>query len=791
MAMIIAPRTLDYLGWKRIEKRLSHHLRTPFNREQPAALEFLPDAAAVSDQMSRIGELKDLIAAGESPEFSGVTDIRELCRRASKEGTLDAMELLQVGDCLHGLSRLRGYLSSHSHQLQSNRHLASRMHDLRTLSSQISASLDRDGRIKDSASASLRDLRTRASAIHQSIRERLEDFLKSRKAEEMVQDKYFTLREDRYVLPIRIERKGNLEGIVHGVSQTGQTVFIEPQFLISANNRLKLMQEEVRREEFLVLQELTDGLAELREQVVESLAAAADLDRVCARALLALEMKAHAPQIDPESRLELRRCRSPHLLLAGQEVIPNDIVLGGDNSWMVLSGPNAGGKSVALKTCGLCLLMARAGLHIPASADSQIPILQGLHALPGDLEDVDANLSTFSGHLQALNQALASAGPGHLVLIDEITVGTEPDQGSALGAAFLTSLADTGTMGIVATHYERLKALAMGDSRFANGAMGMDWKSLAPTYTLVIGSPGSSRTFEIARRFEVPEAVIHQSQEILQGRGGGMLEEALKKLDEKARNLEEATRVEQEKSLAADQLMRRRVLAMEQLKKHADRITARKVNESMKDVEEALMLVSFLVAQLQTGKPDHKDLDMKRRTLKEVKARLEKKAQELTDDEAARELAPGPPVDLTVGCDVLVKKYRKKATVVQLHDKDQTATLQMGPLRLRLSYKEIVPMAAEPKKEPTRRLEAAVPGIKEHRVDLRGLSAEEALNKMEKALDQAMFTAGALLTIVHGHGTGRLKVAVRKYLKSCAYPLEFKPGKREEGGDGVTMIEFK
>ena len=791
MAMIVAPRTLDYTGWHRIKERLAQHVRTPFNKEQPDSLEFLPDAAAIRTELARIGELKDLLAAGDSPEFSGITDIRELCRRATKEGTLDSMELLQVGDCLHSLSRLRGYLTSHAHQLQANRHLNLHMHDLRVVSSQINAAVERDGRIKDSASPELSDLRARTAAVHQSIRDRLEDFLKSRKAEEMIQDKYFTLREDRYVLPIKVERKSALEGIIHGISQTGQTVFIEPQFLISANNRLKLMQEEVRRAEFLVLRGLTDEVAAIHDQIVESLATSAELDRICARALLALEMKAHSPQVGTEPRIELRRCRSPQLILAGHEVVPNDIVLGDGHQWMVLSGPNAGGKSVALKTCGLCLLMARAGLQIPASADSRVPILGGLHALPGDLEDVDANLSTFTGHLQALNQALATAGPGHLVLVDEITVGTEPDQGSALGAAFLSGLADTGTMGIVATHYERLKALALGDQRFANGAMGMDWQNLAPTYTLQIGSPGSSRTFEMARRFNVPEQIIHQAQEILQGRGGGLLEEALKKLDDRSRELQEATRSQQEMTLAADQLLKRRHLAMEQLKKHADRITARKVNDSMADVDEALVLVSFLVAQLQTGKPDHKDLDMKRRTLKEVKARLEKKAQELTDDEAARELMQGPPADLVVGGDVLVKKFRKKATVVQLHDKEQAATLQMGPMRLRLPYKDIVPMASEPKKEPTRRLEAASPPISEFRVDLRGLSAEEAINKMEKALDQAMFTAGAMLTIVHGHGTGKLKEAVRKYLKSSAYPVEFKPGEREDGGDGVTLVEFK
>jgi DNA mismatch repair protein MutS2 len=791
MAMIVAPRTLEYLGWHRIQSRLATHFQTPFNRGRTPALPFLPDGPAVQQELTRTSELKELIATGQGPEFAGITDIGELCHRAAKEGTLDPLELLQIGDCLYGLGRLRGYLASHDHQLPANRHLMAHFHDLRALGGQISGALERDGRIKDTASAMLGDLRARAAIVHQSIREQLDDFLKSRRAEEVLQEKYFTIREDRYVLPVRVERQSSLEGIVHGVSQTGQTVYVEPRFLISANNRLKLMQEEVRREEIRVLQDLSNEVADYEDRIGESLTTAAELDRRAARAHLALEMNANAPRIDNAPRIELRRCRSPHLVLADQEVVANDIVLGHGHRWIVLSGPNAGGKSVALKSCGLCLLMARAGLHIPASPDSVIPMLEGLHALPGDLEDVDANLSTFTGHLQALNGALARAREGHLVLIDEITVGTEPDQGSALGAAFLTGLADTGALGIVATHYERLKALAMADDRFANGAMGLEWDTLEPTYKLAIGSPGSSRTFEIARRFAVPESVIHQAQEILQGRGGGLLENALKRLDDRARELETATRAQQEQAAQAEQLTRRRTLALDQLQKHADRITARKVNDSMKDVEEALGLLSFLVAQLQTGKPDPKDLDMKRRTLKDVKARLAQKAQELSDEEAAKELAPGPPVPLEVGGEVLVKKFRKKATVVKLHDKEKAASLQMGPMKLRLPYHELVPIAAQPTPEPTRRLVAAVPGPVEHRVDLRGLSQEEALEKMEKALDQAMFTAGAMITVVHGHGTGRLKEAVRNYLKSSAYPVEFKPGKREEGGDGVTLVEFK
>jgi DNA mismatch repair protein MutS2 len=793
MVMKLQGRTLEYLGWQRILDRLEHHVRTSLAAPRVRQLPFLDELGDVRRELDRVDELKQLIAVGDTPEFAGISDIDELVARARKEGVLAPQELLQVGDCLHALARLQGFLSSHRHQLDENRYLMVRFHDLRSLAGRIDSSIERDGRIKDTASAVLHDLRTRAAALHQSLRERMEEFLKSRRADDLLQEKYFTIREDRYVLPVKAQRQSSLDGIVHGVSQTGQTVFVEPQFMISANNRLKLIQEEVRREEYLILSELSDEVAENSERIAESLEMAVLLDLCCARARLALEMKAHPPALGEGDRIELLRARSPHLLLQGKEVVANDIILGREGRLMVLSGPNAGGKSVALKTAGLCLLMARAGLHIPAAPDSSVPVLAGLHALPGDLEDVDADLSTFTGHLQALNRTLDQVGPGHFVLIDEITVGTEPDQGSALGAAFLLALADSGTLGIVATHYERLKALAMGDARFVNGSMGMDWESLEPTYRLAVGSPGSSRTFEIARRFLVSEAVIVRAQEILQGKGGGLLEEALRTLNERERELEAAAQRHREREEEAEGLKRRRELALAQLQKHADRITARKVSKAMEDVQEALALVSFMVAQLQQSKPDHKDLDMKRKTLREIQERLKAKAQNLEDEEAARELVGDAATgDFQVGGEVLVKKYRKKATVVQLHEKEGAASLQMGPMRLRMAFDELVPLAADgqPKREPTRRIKAETPAISEQRVDLRGLSSDEALTHVERALDQAMFTAGAILCLVHGHGTGRLKESVRNYLKACSYPIEFRPGKREEGGDGVTMVEF-
>ena len=344
---------------------------------------------------------------------------------------------------------------------------------------------------------------------------------------------------------------------------------------------------------------------------------------------------------------------------------------------------------------------------------------------------------------------------------------------------------------MVATHYERLKALAMADGRFENGSMGMEWEAMAPTYRLQVGTPGSSRTLEIAHRFSVPDKVIRRAREILQGKGGGMLEDAIRSLGEQKEQVVALRLKLDEEQREAEQLKRRRGIALEQLSRNAQRVIHRKVSQGVEDVSEALDLVSGMVAQLQRAQPDHDTLASRRRTLKDVQKRLKERKQELETGEAVRELGLPSGAEFVVGGEVLVKKFKKKATVLALSHAEGWASLKMGPMRLRLPFDEMVALGATAQAPAARaRIFTQVPDLTERRVDIRGQMAAEGLAQLEKALDQGMFATGAQLLVVHGHGTGRLRTAVRSFLKETSYPVKFRPGKREEGGDGVTVVEF-
>lgn len=788
--MRVSAQTLDYLKWDRLVAELSGLTSTPMGGRRASALGFLSTEEEIRAELSRVEQLKNVMDSGSSPDFSGVADLGDLLERVSKEGTLAPDELLEVSVCIGGLSRLASYFETHGQQLPGLAHVAANLHDLGFLSHRISVSVDRDGRVRDDASPVLREMRERAYALQETIKEKLEDFLKGDRAAEALQERYYTLREDRYVVPVRAERRSVVEGIVHAVSQSGATVFLEPKFLISLNNRLKMAREEVKREEYLILAELSRDIADNSGELSESLEAAGAFDLISAKAIMSLRLGGGAPEMGESPVVKLKQARSPILLLQGQDVVPSDIIIGDPARVLVLSGPNAGGKSVALSSCGLCVLMAHAGLHPPSSPDSYVPVLEGVHAVPGDMEDVEQQLSTFAGHLTELNRVVAEVGERHLVLVDEIAVGTEPLQGSAIGAGYLQEFAAKGCLAMVATHYERLKALAMADEAFENASMGVDWETLAPTYRLVHGKPGSSRTFEMAERYSVPDAVVRNAREFLDGAAGNVLEEAIARLSEREQELSRAVERQKQAAVDAEQLKRRRTLALEQLQRQSGRIISRKVEEAAREVDAALEGVSTLVSELQQGPADHERIESTRRVLVGVRDKLKKRRAKVDEEEAVREVLTIKTSAVEPGGEVLVKKFNKKATVVSVSEKDRTAQLKMGPMRMRLPLGDLVPIrrnkppAVEQKKWDR---PGPMPGAVT-RLDLRGKSADEALTELEKTLDEAMLGVHATFLVVHGHGTGKLRTAVRAYLNDTSYPVEFRKGKREEGGDGVTVV---
>lgn len=790
--MIVGSKTLEYLRFQKVIDALRDRTMTSMGRSQVDGVGFDFSLERLQLELARVDEVKLLIEAGHEPRLGGISDVTVLLDRASRDGTLAGDELLTLGDSIRGLTRLHAYVSTHSDLLEQCRGVTGALHDYRFLSQRIESTIDKEGAVRDDASHALAMLKERAQVIHKTLRDRLEQFLKTATADEALQEKYYTLREDRYVVPVKSERRSLVEGIVHAVSQTGATVFIEPRFVVSHNNQFKLLQEEISREEYLILQQLSGEIAEEADHLRGSLESAGEFDLVSARARLSVALNGSRPTLNSGCEVTLYGARSPILSLQERPVVPNDILLGQPARLLVLSGPNAGGKSVALGTLGLCVLMVHAGLHIPASPDSTLPYLEGLHAVPGDLEDVEEDLSTFTGHLRELNHVLSVVDEGHLVLVDEIAAGTDPKQGAALGSGYLLRLAQTGCLGIVATHYERLKALAMVKDQFENASMELDWETLSPTYRLLHGAPGASRTFEIARRCSVPDDILDQAREIFEGEGERFLEDAIRQLKE--REAQVARQIEENEALQAEalQLKRRQGLALEQLERQASRIVADKVTAGMGDVDDALNQVSALVAQLQKGKPDHRQLERVRTQLRGVKANLRDKLTEMDGEEAGTKVGAQASGTLEVGAEVFVKKFKKKAVVLSLGDDVDTVRLKMGPMTTVLKRSEVMPIAGRPPAPAYQRgWQPPVTAVQtERRLDMRGMNSDEGLSLLEKALDEALLGAHSSLVVVHGHGTGRLKAAVRSYLRETNYSISFRPGKRGEGGDGVTMVEM-
>jgi DNA mismatch repair protein MutS2 len=663
------------------------------------------------------------------------------------------------------------------------------MTDVRLLDNTITSAIQPDGTLRDDASPELYKARHSASRIHQDVKTQLDRFIKSPSLRDALQEQYYTLREDRYVIPVRAERQQLVEGIVHAVSQTGATVFVEPHALIPWNNRLKHAEEAIKRAEHAVLMDLTQTVARQSDALLANLEAAARFDVWCAKARLALQLNGARPLLGGSSEMKLLAARNPHLLLQGVQAVPNDVVLSPSTPVLVISGPNAGGKSVALTTVGQCVLMTMAGMLPPCAPESLIPVLKGLHAVPGDLEDMDQHLSTFTGHLHRLNRVLPQCGPHHLVLVDEITVGTEPEQGAALGGAYLNELGRSGALVLLATHYERLKAIASTAPNMENASMGMDWNSLVPTYKLEQGIPGSSRTIEIAQRCGTPQAILDDARAMLETHRISDLEAAVEELQaSKAAHVSATERLSRE-LIEQEDLTRRRRNALQLLDAQAHRIVRKKVAEATREVDTALSSISAALDQLQQQPATPALLKQHSRSLSDLRRKMQSQTDGWEQSEALDKLAQRVSNRFCVGSEVFVREFKRTATVLSLDTQTGTARLQMGPMRLQRPIADLVPLEETRQQPPGQRTTVPDTGpAMDPRLDLRGYTVDEALASVQTRLDQMTRMGFGRLAVIHGHGTGQLKKEVRKYLEQSGYAVTFRPADREEGGDGVTIV---
>jgi DNA mismatch repair protein MutS2 len=816
----VSANCLSDLGWPRVLSALAACCHTERAEAEARALGFLDGPDAVRVTFEAVAELRRLHDANAPLPLEGVTDIRRILDRCRRGGAASVEELVAVATCAQGLGRLHRYVRTHAPSAPRLATMASELADLGRLGSELASTFDASGHIRDDASPELRDARRRLASIRQSIKERLDRYIQRADIEGILQDDYYTEREERYVVPVIASFQSQVPGIIHGASQTGQTVFVEPEEFVGANNDVKLMLSRVESETLRVLIERSRWVGDEAAAFARGLDIATTLDLVSARALFAERHCAAIPEVASEGVLRLVNAQNPILLLDGVQVVANDIILETDCAFVLVTGPNTGGKTVTLITVGLMVLMAHAAIPLPADASSRVVLFEALHAIIGDAQDIHRDLSTFSGHLQALGSVLADADGRTLVLLDELIVGTEPERGAALAIAVLEALASRGARGFVTTHYERLKLLAYEDTRFANASVGMDAKSHSPTYRLAVGEPGASSPFEIAERLGFDGDILKRARAIAVGDAG--LAEAIERLQAARAAADDEAAQARAAADAARAEGQRLARERERLHRESAAEVAALRREARAEVRAALELIREQVKDVREQR-DAASLERKRKTVAEVEARLVE-AQTRDDESLPAPAEPAPSVagktkaapasgprdggDLEEppepGARVWVRSLRRPGDVVEVRGRD--ALVAIGSLKMTVELTRLGRVSGEvtettPRPAPSkskartssgddsRDASQLVPPPRTDAItlDLRGHRRDEVADQVERFLDHAWQADDEAVWIIHGHGTGAVRDEVRSVIARTACVRASRPGRGHEGGDGVTL----
>ncbi len=806
MPFRVAPKTLERLEWPQILARLARYARTPravarLGPPHGAMALFEPTPDGVRARLAETGEARSLRAAGAVLPAGDLPDPAEALGRARRGGVLAPRALLDLRSSLLALGEARRLLGARGDVAPRLAELASTLGDHGALAEAIGRALDPAGEVRDEASAALAEARRESRGLASAIESRLAQILRDPGLRERLSDTYFTVRNDRYVLPVRTDSHGSVPGIVHDASRSGTTLFIEPEALVELNNRHKQAELAAREATLRVLRSLSERVAERAPAIDADLETLAHLDLAFARAGLADEMEASAPEIGDEGVLRLPGLRHPAIPPA--EVVPNDLALGQGFGVLVLSGPNAGGKTVAMKAVALAGLLARAGLFVPAAPGARVDLFDEVLADIGDEQDIREHLSTFSAHMANLAKIVREASPRSLVVLDEIGVGTDPGEGAALAQAVLEELADAGARVVATTHHNLLKEMAEVDPRFANASVDLDPETLAPTYRLRMGLPGASSATAVAARMGMPGTVLERANEILD-REDRRLDRMLSELSASRAALEreqrEAARLRAESETARAEYRER----VERLRARRDELYRAMRHDLDRAFREAHGRVADVIRELQRQGTARDAARARERLLAlEVEAQgaaASAAAEAMPAEAAAADADPvlaAEPVDwrFAAAGDAVRLRDGGTATLLALPDRRGRVAVRVGSARVLVPAERVAALRPAARgAAPRVAFEGGAPRAGGDllaggaaRCDLRGLRVDEALDTLAAEIDRALASGRERLEIVHGVGTGALRRAVREHLVASPFVTRSEDAAPEQGGDGVTI----
>jgi DNA mismatch repair protein MutS2 len=781
------PRTIRVLEYEKVRAMLVERAATNIGKEISAELEPVADFREVKERQAETNEARAILRSGKSVPLGGIHDVRKALERAMRGAMLEPEQFLDIADTIHGGRRLKKFLLEIREDFPILAGWAGLIGGLSELEAEIRRCINERAEVADDASDALYRIRRQIKVIHGRIRDKLESMIRSPETVKLLQDPIVTVREDRYVIPVRQEYRSQAPGIVHDQSASGATLFIEPLAVVEMNNDLRQLGLQEKEEILKILQELSGRVRSEGRELQSTLQALGHIDFVFAKGKLSQDMDAHGPELNDEGRLDIRRGRHP--LLKG-DVVPADVTLGKKFDTLVITGPNTGGKTVSLKTIGLLTLMTQAGLHIPAAIGTEMAVFEQVFCDLGDEQSIEQSLSTFSSHMTNIVKILDRANNRTLVLLDELGAGTDPTEGAALAMSILEFLHARGVKTVATTHYSELKTFAYTRPRVENASVEFDVETLRPTFRLLVGLPGRSNAFEISRRLGINEAVIERAREFLT-KDELKVESLIESIQANRIKLEEDRRAMESARIDSQRLRERYEAMMSQARAKEQEIIARAQAQAVQLLNQTRQESEAVISELKEAMRKEREVE-RNQAMQKAREKLRRAREEADTAFRRPEVRPDtpPPENLRLGEPVMVLSLNQRGHVLS-EPADGQVMVQMGIMKVQVKIADVRRVEGE-KAKPARtsagQMAAAKAQTISPEVDLRGLTADEAIDRADKYLDDATLAGLQQVRIIHGKGTGALRQAIKDYLRAHRAVRSFRLGGVGEGGDGVTVV---
>ena len=787
-------KSIKILEYNKIIEMLKAGAASEMTRQVISELRPMTDIYEIRHLLQQTTEAVKVIVIKGNPPMSAFYDIAPALMRARKGGALTMQQLLQISYNMRTARTMSAFLEKDLTEIPALTAIREVISVNRDLENEITRCILSEDEMADNASPELRSIRRSIVRQNEAIKAKMNHMLSSAENKTLLQDSIVTMRDGRYVIPVKQEHRSRFPGIVHDQSSTGATLFIEPQVIVNMNNELKQLFLDEKKEIDRILAELSDRVAENYHGIYNNQKLLVELDYIFAKGKLSLSYRGEEPHISEEGIFDLKQARHP--LLDQKKAVPINASLGRSYSTLIITGPNTGGKTVTLKTAGLLSMMAASGLHIPASSESIIPVFEDIFADIGDEQSIEQSLSTFSSHMNNIVNIVDRAGPGCLVLLDELGAGTDPTEGAALAIAVLEKLRANGALIFATTHYTELKKYAISTAGVQNASMEFDVETLSPTYRLTIGIPGKSNAFEISRKLGLSESIIDKARELLEGRDIEF-EDVIAVLEDDRKRAEE----ERDQAIALNIAMKKQKQELEQreaeIKQKKSEILAKAREEAREIVREAKDTTREVQKELrELNRIDsiaerNKVFDEGRRKLRNLEGRYREKTVKQVNNK------PVKASDLKTGNRVKVLSLDQNGEIMTLPDDKGNMTVRMGILKATVNIKDIMlidevkKQKASPKQRNYSSMYQAKAMNMSTTINVRGQNLDDAVMNVDKYLDDAFMAGLKEVTVIHGRGEGILRTGLQQMMKRHKHVKAFRKGAYNEGGDGVTIVQLK